>query len=264
MNLFKKTCVVFPSILLLLLPILFTAGCSGTTSSFELNVSAAASLTDVLKDVNDLYMQSQKNATITVNFAASGTLQKQIEQGAPADVFISAGAAQMDTLQKEQLIVDETRKDLLNNKVVLIVPTDSTLKIASFTDLTGDAVKKIAIGDPKFVPAGTYAQQAFGLLNITDQVNSKLILGADVRQVLAYVESGNVDAGIVFATDAAISDRVKIAASAPAEINSKIIYPVAIIKGSQKTEAAGAYISFLFSREAQAIFEKYGFSPASK
>jgi molybdate transport system substrate-binding protein len=262
MNICRKFLVVIPGFLLLLLPVL-VAGC-GTAAPVELNVSAAASLTDALKAVNDQYMQNNQNITVTANFASSGTLQKQIEQGAPADVFVSAGAAQMDALQKEQLLADNTRRNLLNNQVVLILPSESTLDITSFKDLTGNVVTKIAIGDPQFVPAGTYAQQAFDLLGITAQIKSKLILASDVRQVLAYVESGNVEAGVVYATDAVISGKVKIVASAPPAINSKVVYPVVVIKASKNAAAAKAYIDYLFGAEAKMVFEKYGFVMAGQ
>jgi molybdate transport system substrate-binding protein len=227
-------------------------------------VSAAASMTDALQAVNDLYIQKNENVEIVANFASSGTLQKQIEQGAPADVFISAAAKQMNALQEGGLIIDDTRQDLLNNKVVLVVPVNSTLDITDFTDLLNDEVKQVAIGDPEFVPAGTYGKQALDVLGIYEQMREKLILGSDVRQVLGYVESGNVDAGIVYSTDAAITDKVKIAADAPEEVNSKIVYPVTIIKGSENVAAAEAYISFLFSNEAEVVFEKYGFSVVKK
>ncbi len=226
----------------------------------ELNVSAAASLTDALQAINAIYMQANSNVKITANFASSGTLQKQIEQGAPADVFISAASKQMDALQTGGLIVDSSRQDLLQNKVVLVVPADSTLTLSSFNDLVNDDVKLIALGDPEFVPAGTYGKQAFDLLGITDQIQSKLMLGSDVRQVLSYVESGNVDAGVVYSTDAAITSGVKIVAEAPAEINDQIVYPVAIIKSSQQSAQAQAYIDFLCSAEAKTVFEQYGFS----
>lgn len=235
-----------------------------SVTPIELNVSAALSLTDALKTINDLYMQENKNVKIVANFASSGTLQKQIEQGAPADVFISAAAAQMDALQKQQLIVDETRKNLLNNKVVLIVLANSSLRLSSFNDLVSDKVAKIAIGDPKSVPAGTYGKEAFDMLGITEKLQPKLILGGDVRQVLAYVESGNVDAGIVYSTDAAISKSVKIVANAPDAVNAKIVYPVAVIKSSKVVDVSKTYMSFLFSNNAKTIFEKYGFSVVNK
>lgn len=201
---------------------------------------------------------------ITANFAASGTLQTQIEQGAPADVFISAATKQMDNLQKEGLLLNETRQNLLYNKVVLVVPSDSTLGITSFNDLALDKVKKVAVGDPQFVPAGTYAFQAFDLLGITAKVQPKEVLGADVRQVLTYVEGGNVDAGIVYSTDALTSSKVKVVASAPDAINANVVYPVAVIKASKNPEVAKHYLNFLFSSQAKVIFEKYGFTVVTK
>lgn len=253
-----KLLKAIPLLLVSIIMVFSVFSCAAPTP-VELNVSAAASLTDAIKAVNALYMQKHSNITIVANFASSGTLQKQIEQGAPVDVFISAAAKQMDVLQAGVLILDETRQDLLNNKVVLVVPSDSTLTFSDFADLTSDSVKQIAIGDPESVPAGTYGKQALDLLGIYEQIKSKLILCSTVRQVLSYVEAGNVDAGIVFSTDAAISSSVKIAADAPAEVNNKIVYPVAIIKASLNVDAAKAYIDFLMSDEAKVIFEQYGF-----
>jgi molybdate transport system substrate-binding protein len=254
-----------------LLAILFLAaalfiGLVACTSqqTITLNISAAASLTDALKEINALYMHAQPNIVIVPNLAASGTLQKQIEQGAPCDVFISAAASQMDTLQGEQLLLNDTRKNLLNNKIVLIVPLDSTLNINGFKDLINDKVKKVALGDPKFVPAGTYGQQVFNELGIAAGVQPKIILGADVRQVLTYVEGGNVDAGIVYLTDARTSTKVKVVANAPDDINARVVYPVAVIKTSKNQDAAKDYENFLFSNQAKTVLEKYGFSMASR
>ena len=230
----------------------------------ELNISAASSLTDALTEVNKLYMQLHDNVKLTTSFGASGTLQKQIEQGAPADVFLSAGAKQVDALQTENLTIKETRVNLLTNKVVLVVPNDSTLTFASFADVTQAGVLKIAIGDPDSVPAGTYGKAALTQLKVWDQVQSKLILCTDVKQVLSYVEAGNVEAGIVYATDAAISTKVKIAAAAPAEVNAKIIYPATIIKATKNANAAKAYLAFLSGTDAKTIFEKYGFVVVQK
>ncbi len=229
-----------------------------------LNISAASSLTDVLKEINNLYSQAKPNLTLTPNFASSGTLQTQIEQGAPVDVFISAAAAQMDNLQKGNLIIADTRKNLLYNKVVLIVPNDSTLGLTSFSDLALDKVKIIAVGDPKSVPAGTYANRAFDELGITAQVQPKEILGSDARQVLTYVESGNVDAGVVYSTDALTSSKVKAVASAPADINAKVVYPVAVVAASKNPAAAKDYINFLFGAQAKTSFEKFGFTLAGQ
>jgi molybdate transport system substrate-binding protein len=148
--------------------------------------------------------------------------------------------------------------------VVLIVPNDSTLGITGFKDLAADKVKKIAVGDPKSVPAGTYGLQAFDELGITAQVQPKEVLGADVRQVLTYVESGNVDAGIVYSTDALTSSKVKVVGSAPDDINAKVVYPVAVIKASKVSDTAKDYLKFLFSAQAKPVFEKYGFTVAAQ
>ena len=245
---------------ILLVAALFTSliGC-GSKDKVTLNVSAASSLTDVIQELDSLYTQQNSNVSVTANFASSGTLQQQIQAGAPCDIFLSAGVTQMDNIQKDNLILVETRKNLLTNKVVLIVPNDSKIEITDFNGLLSKDIKKIAIGDPKSVPAGKYAQQAFDQLGITSQIESKLILCSDVRQVLTYVESGNVDAGIVYSTDALISDKVKVIAEAPAEVNAKIVYPVAVLKDSKHQDDAKNYEDFLFSDQAKVVFEKYGF-----
>ena len=257
---------LIPALIISALSVIPLAGCSPTTqaSSITISVAAATSLTDALKEINALYTQAKPNVTITPNFASSGTLQTQIENGAPVDVFISAAATQMDNLQKKDLLLNDTRQNLLNNKVVLIVPTDSTLGLTSFNDLALDKVKNVAVGDPKSVPAGTYARQAFDQLGITSQIQPKEVLGGDVRQILTYVEGDNVDAGIVYSTDALTSDKVKVVAGAPAEINAKIVYPLAVIKASKIPDAAKEYLNFLFSPQAKTVFEKYGFTMISK
>ncbi len=250
------------STIAILVVIVSLLGCAAP--AVTLNVSAAASLTDALKEINALYMQDNPGVTITSNFGSSGTLQKQIENGAPTDVFISAAAAQMDALQKEKLIIDDSRQDLLINKVVLIVPPGNPLGITDFKGLVSDKVTKIAIGDPKSVPAGMYGQQVFDKLGISDALKSKLVLGSDVRQVLTYVESGNVDAGVVYLTDAKTSTKISIAANAPDDINAKIVYPVAVVKASKNADAARAYEKYLFGSRAKAVFDKYGFTMAAK
>ena len=210
-----------------------------------LNISAASSLANVLKAIDPAYTQANPNVTIVLNTAASGTLQTQIENGAPADVFISAATANMDALQKENLIVNSSRKNLLDNTLVLVVPTGSTLGLTSISDLATSKVTKIAVGDPASVPAGTYANLAFTELGITAQVQSKLVLCANVTQVLTTVASGNVDAGLVYSTDALSSNQVKVVAQAPADINAQIVYPEAVLSGSKIRIAAQAYLNFL-------------------
>jgi molybdate transport system substrate-binding protein len=241
-----------------------TSTTTTTTDPVTLNVSAASSLSNVLKAIDALYTKSNPNVTISLNTGASGTLQTQIENGAPADVFLSAASANMDTLQNENLIINSSRKNLLNNTLVMIVPVGSTLGLTSFNDLTLAKVTKIAIGDPKSVPAGAYAQAAFNELGITSQIQSKFILGANVTQVLTYVAGGNVDVGFVYSTDALSSTQVKVVANAPADINAQIIYPAAILKASTHSTAAQAYLDFLSSDQAKALFIPYGFTMAAK
>jgi molybdate transport system substrate-binding protein len=229
-------------------------------SPVELNVSAAASLKDVLMDIQKLYEVKQPGVKINFNFGSSGKLQTQIEQGAPADLFISAAVKQMDALEKENLIVGKSRKDILTNRLTLIVPKDSTLNIKDFKDLTREDVKQIGCGAPESVPAGQYAQDVFKFMNITDAVKGKLVFGTDVRAVLTYVETGNVDAGIVYKTDALISDKIKIVATAPEGSHEPIVYPAALLTNAAQPKAAAKFYSYLTSSDGKKLFEKYGFS----
>jgi len=247
---------------------LFTAGSFGGSpspqaSKADLTVSAAISLKDALDEAKQTYIAANPTVAIAVNYGASGTLQLQIEQGAPVDVFLSAAPKQMDALETKGLLLEGTRKNLLRNEVVLIVPKDSTLGISSFQDLTRADVKQIALGEPVTVPAGQYAKEVLTSLGIYDAVNAKAILGKDVRQVLTYVETGNVDAGIVYATDAMSSAKVKVVATAPAKSHAPVIYPAAVIKASKDPTAARAFLDFLASPQGLAIFQKYGFASAT-
>lgn len=223
----------------------------------NLLVSAAASLKDALEEVKPLYQQTQTNKNITYNFGASGALQQQIENGAPVDIFISASKKQMDALEVKNLLIKETRRNLLTNSLVLIVPKNS-VGLSDFRQLTDAKIKKIAIGELKSVPAGQYAEEVLTKLGILEQVKPKLVLGNNVRQVLSTVASGNADAGIVYLTDAKISSQVKIAAIAE-NLHSPIVYPVAILKSSKNVAAAKEYLQLLSSNQAKVIFEKYGF-----
>lgn len=246
--------------------ILLITGCSSENKEkvaqrIELNVSAAASLTDVAKELSAIYTKKNPNVTINYNFASSGTLQKQIEEGAPVDMFISASKAKMDALAEKELIIKNTRKNLVSNQVVLLVNQDSNIK--GFNDLTKPEVAKVSIGEPETVPAGKYSKEVLASLNIWNKLQPKMILTKTVRQVLSYVETGNVDAGLVYKTDALLAKNSKIAAVAPEGSHKPIIYPVAVIKNSQNQEEAEKYISFLTSQDAAQVFTKYGFTPIS-
>lgn len=228
------------------------------TVPVTLTVSAAASLKDALQAIQPLYGQQQPQVQLTYNFGASGSLQRQIEQGAPVDVFISAAAKQMDALQQNGLLVDSTRQNLLKNQVVLIVPKDADA-VTGFQDLVSDRVKKVAIGEPQSVPAGKYAQEVLTSFKIFQLLQPKLVFGKDVRQVLSYVETGNVDAGIVYKTDGKRSNQVKMVATAPETSHSPVLYAIAVVKASKNTAAAKEFVQFLSGSAAGAVFEKSGF-----
>ena len=226
-----------------------------------LTVSAAISLSNALQEIKSLYQGSQPSVNLTYNFGASGTLEQQIEQGAPVDVFFSAGAKQMDTLQQKNLLVPGSRRNLLTNSVALITPKNSPA-LADFRDLTRSQVQKIAIGEPRSVPAGQYAQEVLTNLKIFDALKPKLVYGNNVRQVLSYVETGNADAGIVYITDAKQSNSVQVGAIASPNLHSPIVYPVAVMKDSQNAAAAKNFVQFLSGSQAGAVFQKYGFGLA--
>lgn len=240
---------------------LLLTGCSSSTKkedkTIELNISAAASLKEAMVDLEAAYTSKNPEVSFVINYGSSGSLQQQIEQGAPCDLFISAGEKQMTALEEEGLLLDGTNKDLVKNSLVLVTSNDS--KISSIDNLNSDAVSKIALGEPSSVPAGKYADETLTSLAIKDSLNNKLVFAKDVKEVLAWTASGNADAGFVYLSDALSSDGVKIVETISEEYHSPITYPVAIIKDSDDIDAAKAFEDFLFTDEAQEIFEKYGY-----
>ena len=225
----------------------------------DITVSAAVSLKDALDAAAQLYKSKNPGAAVHFNLGGSGTLQRQIEQGAPADLFISASPEEMDKLESENLLLPGSRRNLVTNRVVLIVPSAATTTVASFQDLTKPEVKLIAIGEPRTVPAGMYAEQILTHLGLYDRLKPKFVFGKDVRGVLTYVATGNADAGIVYATDARISPKVKVVADAPPGSHSPVIYPIAVVRASRNAAAAKDLQTFLLSAPARAVFAKYGF-----
>src|SRR5215467_33823 len=227
------------------------------TNAAEVNVYAAASLTDVMKKIAANY-EKQSSDKIVFNFGASSLLARQIIERAPADIFFSADEAKMNDLQKAGLIVSETRRDLLSNSLVIVVPNDSKLAIASPDDLL-TKTQKIAIADPRTVPAGIYTKEYLSGLGLWDKLESKMVPTENVRAALAAVESGNVDAGFIYKTDASISKKVKIAFTVPVEKGPAIRYPVAIVKESKNRLGAENFLRYLQSDNARKLFERYGF-----
>lgn len=226
----------------------------------ELLISAAASMTDVLTEMAELYKEVAPNVTLTYTFGSSGALQAQIEEGAPSDIFMSAAQKQMDTLEEGGYIIKDTRKTLLVNKVVLISPLDSESSVTSFEELVNPEVENIGIGDPTSVPVGQYSEEIFTNLDIWDEINAKTVYGSDVRTVLTWVEAGEVDFGLVYATDAASTDKIKVLTEAPEGSHKEVSYPVAVIKSSNNVDAAQAFLDYLSSEEAAEVFVKYGFA----
>lgn len=231
---------------------------TGSSTANELTVSAAVSVKDAFNEIADLN-EKRTGTKIHFNYGASGALQKQIESGAPADLFASAGAKQMDDLAAKGFIIPDTRKDFARNSLVLIVPARST-GVSSFSDLANPAVKKVAVGNPKTVPAGQYTEQTFNKLKLLPQSQAKLILAEDVRQVLDYVVRDEVEAGVVYSSDAlSAGDKVKVVARAADDSHDPILYPIAIVKDSKQQEAARRFIDLVLSAEGQAILVKQGF-----
>ena len=226
--------------------------------SIDLTVSAAASMQNVLAEIKEIYRQNYPQVDLTFNFASSGLLQHQIEQGAPIDIFISAAPQQMDILESKKLLLVQTRQDLVQNQMVLIVPKENQ-SITTFVDLAKGTTDQVALGEPSVVPAGQYAQEILSSLKIGRKIESKSIYGKNVRQVLNYVATGNVDAGIVYLTDAKMAQEVKIIATASQGDHSTVVYPAAVVKDSKYPEAAHHLLQFLLTAEAQAIFKRHGF-----
>ena len=258
-------------VLFIVLSFVFT-GCGGQSKdeaappaegpadeAVEINISAAASLTDALTEIQAEYAKESK-AILRFNYGASGTLQQQIEQGAPCDLFLSASKANMDSLEKAGLIVSGSRKDILGNALTLIAAAEKGDVIKSYDALSAGSVERISIGMPDLVPAGKYAQQSLQNLKVWDQIQEKIVYAKDVKQVLQYVDSGNVDCGIVYRTDAMAMKTGVTVMDLPEDSHDPIVYPAALIKDSAQSAAAQKFYDFLQTDYAKGVFEKYGFT----
>ena len=226
----------------------------------ELTVHAAASLTDAMKELAPLYEKANPGDRLLFNFGASSQLARQIKEGAPADVFFSADEAQMDSLDKAGLLAPGTRANLLGNTLVVVVPADSKLAVAAAADLAKPEFRKVAVAEPNTVPVGVYTKDYLTKLGLWETVLPKVVPTDNVRASLAAVESGNVEAGTVYKTDALISKKVKIAYEVPAAEGPKIRYPLAALKESKSPAQAGKLLAFLGGNEARTVFARYGFT----
>ena len=225
----------------------------------EILVSAAFSLKNAFEEMGAIY-EKQTGVRVRFNLGSSGLLQKQIEAGAPADVFASAGEKQMDELQAKGFVEIKTRHSFAQNTLALVVPEGSRISLNSFKDLVRPEIARIAIGNPKTVPAGEYAQEALTNLKLWDALQSRFVLAESVSQVLDYVARGEVDAGIVYVSDIATAHgKAILAAYAPKESHRPILYPIAAIKGTAQADDARRFIDFTLSMEGQSILAKHGF-----
>lgn len=241
------------------------------TEQTELIVFAAASMTETMTEIADMYKSVDPNVNIVYNFDSSGTLKTQIQEGADCDIFISAAQKQMNQLDitqdeeknpdKLDFVDPDTRFDLLSNSVVLITPQGNPEGISSFDDVAGDKVKLIALGNSD-VPVGQYSEEIFTYMGIWDQLNSeqKITFGTNVKEVLTQVEESAADCGVVYSTDAAASDKVEVVATAPEGSHKPITYPAAVLKTSKNPDAAKAFLDYLKTDDCTKVFEDAGFA----
>jgi molybdate transport system substrate-binding protein len=225
-----------------------------------IHVAAAISLKEALAKVAEQY-KADTGEVVEFTLGSSGQLKSQIENGAPVDLFISAANQQVDDLVKAGVVDDAGRKVIAGNSLVLIVPAESKVPLDSLKGLTAAGVTRIAIGEPKSVPAGRYAEQALKRAGVAEGVKEKLVLGTNVRQVLDYVERGEVSAGLVYATDAkAAGEKVRVICTVDAADHEPIVYPAAIVKSSTRRAAAGKFLDYLLSEKGQARLKDFGFA----
>lgn len=225
-------------------------------------VSVAISMKDAVEEIGRLFVQARPRVTVRYNFGASGDLQKQIEAGAPVDVFVSAAERQMDELERKGLIDVPTRRTFAKNVLVVVTPTESALHLTRPADLLDPRVRKIAVGNPKTVPVGQYSEESLRGLGVWERLRPKLVFTENVRQALDYVARGEVDAGFVYATDAALrADRVTEAFRPAEDTYRAITYPVAVVKDARGPALARAFVALLAGPAARPVLARFGFRP---
>jgi len=233
-----------------------------SASAEELIVSVAISMKEATEEIGRVFVRSRPGVRLRYNFGSSGELQKQIEAGAPVDVFISAAQRQMDELDRKGLILDATRRVFARNVLTVVKPSDSALDLSKPADLLDPRVRRIVIGNPRTVPAGQYSEESLRTLGLWDRLQGKLILAENVRQALDYVSRGEVDAGFVYATDAAAGKpRVKEAFRPGEDTYRPIAYPAAVVKDSRRPSTARAFVDLLVASEGRAVLARLGFQP---
>jgi len=258
---------ILAAVVIILVLSVLAAGCGQTTGHTaagvrqqEITVSAGVGLKDALKKIQADYEKAHPQVKIIYNLGASGALQQQIEQGAPVDLFVSAGTAQMDRLAAEKLIDPATRVNLLRNELVLVTPLNGP-RIRNLSDLAGPAVKRIGLGLPQTVPAGKYAEETLRTSKLWDKLKPKLVMANDVRQVLTWAETGNIDAGFVYHSDAITTGKVKVALAVPNNLHKPITFSAAIIKNAPHKAAAREFLNYLESPQGMKVFAQCGFKP---
>ncbi len=245
-----------------LLVVLLWAGAPVATAQ-ELTLSVAVSMKEAVEEIGRRFVEGRTGVSLRYNFGASGELQKQIEAGAPVDVFMSAAQRQVDELEQAGLLTPSTRRVFASNVLVAIRPADSALDVPGPSDLLDRRVQRIAIGNPKTVPAGQYAEESLRALSLWDRVRPRLVIAENVRQVLEYVARGEVDVGFVYATDAVQRlRRVRLAFPFPDDTHRPIVYPAAVVKATRAPELAQAFVDFLVSPPAQTVLGRLGFEAA--
>ena len=238
--------------------LLVSESCSNDRT--DLTVFAAASLADVLPPLGERF-ESEKGIKVNYSFGGSWTLAQQVSLGAPADVFVAGGPGPMDVLDDKNLLANGSRVDLLGNMLVIVAKGQHNSETFSPTDLLRDDVKRIAMGDPSLAPAGNYAREALQTLGLWAELREKLVYGLNVRAALKYVRSGNSDVAIVYATDVARDEQLRLLWAFPPETHSSIRYPVAAIAESDNSWKASEFLAFLRSEVASEIFSEHGFNP---
>lgn len=241
-----------------LLPVVLGGG--GPAGAQELTLSVAISMKDAAQEVGRRFAETRPGLVLYYNFGSSGALGRQIAAGAPADLFISAAEPQMGELERQRLILPETRRDFARNILTVVKPADSRLDLSRPEGLLEPRVRKVTLGNPRTVPAGQYAEESLRSLGLWERIQPKLVFAENVRQALEYVARGEVDAGFVYTTDAAVrGSRVKEAFRVPEDSYRPIVYPVAVVAGSKHPELGRAFIEFLVGREGRAVLSRFGF-----